>query len=80
GDAVAMFQPLYDAYLPLVRRAGGVPRLIGLQPPDWRITAEALAAADGARLIIVNDPLNPTATVMSAEERRLIAEFCARND
>ncbi|MFX5684772.1 aminotransferase class I/II-fold pyridoxal phosphate-dependent enzyme, partial [Acinetobacter baumannii] len=40
----------------------------------------ALAAADGARLIIVNDPLNPTATVMSAEERRLIAEFCARND
>ena len=27
GDEVLLFQPLYDAYLPLVLRAGGVPRL-----------------------------------------------------
>lgn len=80
GDTVVMFQPLYDAYLPLVRRAGGVPRLVRLEPPEWRITADALRAVDGARLIIVNDPLNPAATVLSAEERRLIAEFCVRND
>ena len=24
GDEVVLFQPMYDAYLPLVRRAGGV--------------------------------------------------------
>ena len=34
GDEVVLFQPLYDAYLPLVLRAGGVPRLVRLTPPD----------------------------------------------
>ena len=33
GDEVVLFQPTYDAYLPLVLRAGGVPRLVALQPP-----------------------------------------------
>jgi len=80
GDEVVMFQPLYDAYLPLVRRAGGVPKLVRLEPPEWRITEEALAAVSGAKLVILNDPLNPTATVLSAEERRLVAEFCIAND
>ena len=34
GDEVLLFQPLYDAYLPMIRRAGGVPRLVRLAPPD----------------------------------------------
>ncbi|MGL4314738.1 MAG: aminotransferase [Sphingomonas sp.] len=80
GDDVVMFQPLYDAYLPLVRRAGGIPRLVRLEPPEWRLTEDALRAVDGARVIIINDPLNPTATVFSADERRLIADYCLRND
>jgi aspartate/methionine/tyrosine aminotransferase len=80
GDEVVMFQPLYDAYLPLVRRAGGVPRLVRLEPPEWRITAEALEATNGAKLIILNDPLNPTGTVLSPAERQLVADFCIAND
>lgn len=76
GDEVVLFQPLYDAYLPLVLRAGGVPRLVRLAPPDWRITAEALDAAMGprTRLVILNTPLNPTATLASPAELALIAE------
>src|SRR5882757_5215227 len=34
GDEVVLLQPMYDAYLPLVRRAGGVPRFVRLTPPD----------------------------------------------
>src|SRR5262245_3940398 len=30
GDEVVIFQPFYDAYLPLIRRAGGVPRIVTL--------------------------------------------------
>ena len=35
GDEVVLFEPMYDAYLPLVRRAGGVPRFVALEPPAW---------------------------------------------
>jgi aspartate/methionine/tyrosine aminotransferase len=78
GDEVVLFQPLYDAYLPLVLRAGGVPRFVRLTPPDWRITGEALAEAFTARtrLVIFNNPHNPTARVFTAEELALLAEAC----
>jgi aspartate/methionine/tyrosine aminotransferase len=80
GDEVVLIQPLYDAYLPLVQRAGGVPRLVRLTPPDWRITGEALAAAFTARtrLVILNNPHNPTARMFGADELALLAEACVR--
>jgi N-succinyldiaminopimelate aminotransferase len=82
GDEVVLFQPLYDAYLPLVVRAGGVPRLVRLQPPGWRITADVLdeAFSGRPRLVIFNNPHNPTARVFSGAEQRLIAERCVRHD
>lgn len=82
GDEVLLFQPLYDAYLPMVRRAGGVPRLVTLTPPDWRITAEALAAAIGprTRLVVFNNPHNPTARLFDDGELALLADACDRHD
>ena len=82
GDEVVLFQPLYDAYLPLVLRAGGVPRLVRLEPPGWTITAEALDAAftGRTRLVIFNNPHNPTARVFRDEEVRLVAERCVAQD
>jgi N-succinyldiaminopimelate aminotransferase len=82
GDEVLLFQPVYDAYLPMVLRAGGVPRFVRLTPPDWRITAEAIdrAFTPKTRLVIFNNPHNPTARVFSAEELDLLAEACVRHD
>ncbi|WP_066650024.1 MULTISPECIES: aminotransferase [Sphingomonas] len=82
GDEVILFQPMYDAYLPLVERAGGVARFVRLEPPEWRITRAALerAASPRTKLILFNDPLNPTATMASAAERKLLAEFCVERD
>lgn len=82
GDEVVLFQPLYDAYVPLVRRAGGVPKFVRLTPPDWRITREALeeAFSERTRLVIFNNPQNPTARVFDAEELRLVAEACLAHD
>jgi aspartate/methionine/tyrosine aminotransferase len=76
GDEVVIFQPLYDDYLPLVLRAGGVPRLVRLAPPDWRITAEALDAAFGerTRVAILNTPLNPAGTMAGPDALALLAE------
>ncbi|GAM97800.1 aspartate aminotransferase [alpha proteobacterium U9-1i] len=82
GDEVVLFEPMYDAYLPMVRRAGGVPRFVRLQPPHWRVTDEALAAAFSAktRVVVINTPLNPAASVMGADELALVARYCERFD
>lgn len=34
GDEVIIFEPAYDAYVPDVRMAGGVPRFVRLHPPQ----------------------------------------------
>jgi aspartate/methionine/tyrosine aminotransferase len=82
GDEVVLFEPMYDAYLPLVRRAGGVPRFVTLQPPDFRLTEDALAGAFSAKTkaVLFNNPLNPTATVFGAEDLALLTDFCRRFD
>ncbi|MBV9882553.1 MAG: aminotransferase [Sphingomonadaceae bacterium] len=82
GDEVVLIQPLYDAYLPLVLRAGGVPRLVRLTPPDWRIDAAALAEAftPRTRLVVFNNPHNPTARLFGPDELALLTAAAARSD
>jgi aspartate/methionine/tyrosine aminotransferase len=82
GDEVVLFQPLYDAYLPLVRRAGGVPKLVRLSPPDWRFDRERLEAAFSPRtkMVVLNSPLNPAGVVTPDQDLALLAEFCVRHD
>jgi N-succinyldiaminopimelate aminotransferase len=82
GDEVVLFEPMYDAYLPLVRLAGGVPKFVTLQPPHFRLTEEALANAFSPRTkaVVFNNPLNPTATVFSNEDLSLLAAFCRKFD
>jgi aspartate/methionine/tyrosine aminotransferase len=82
GDEVVVFEPLYDAYVPMVRRAGGVPRIVRLQPPYWRFERDAIAAAfnDKTKVIIINTPLNPSASVMSRSELEMLAELCRARD
>ena len=77
GDEVVLFEPLYDAYLPLVRRAGGVPRLVTLQPPHWRFSESDLAAAFTAKtkVVLINDPLNPAASIWPLEDLDMLARF-----
>ncbi len=82
GDEVVLFEPMYDAYLPLVRLAGGIPKFVTLQPPHFRLTEEALAKAFSpkTKAVVFNNPLNPTATVFSNEDLALLAEFCRKFD
>jgi N-succinyldiaminopimelate aminotransferase len=82
GDEVVLFEPLYDAYVPMVRRAGGVPRIVRLQPPCWRLEREAVEAAfsDRTRVVVVNTPLNPSASVMSRAELEMLAALCVKHN
>lgn len=70
GDEVVMFQPIYDAYLPLVLRAGGVPRFVTLTPPDWRLDEAAIRAAVSpkTKVVLFNNPLNPAGAAFSRDD------------
>ncbi|MGC1303491.1 MAG: aminotransferase [Caulobacteraceae bacterium] len=82
GDEVVLFQPLYDSYAPMVRRAGGIPRFVTLRAPDWRLTEEALDQAFGprTRLVVFNTPHNPAAVVYQPDQLELLADYCRRFD
>lgn len=82
GDEVVLFAPMYDAYLPLVRRAGGVPRIVTLQPPRFGLDEAALREAFSPRTkaVLFCNPLNPTATIFSDADRALLARLCVEFD
>lgn len=82
GDEVVLIEPLYDCYLPIVRRAGGVPRLVQINPPDWRLDRDRLAAAfsDRTKLILLNNPHNPAAKRFDAGELQAIADLVVAHD
>ena len=82
GDEVVLIEPLYDSYLPIVRRAGGIPKLVRLEPPTWRLPREELAAAfsDRTKLILFNTPMNPCSKVFDREELDFIADLCLKHD
>ena len=82
GDEVIVMTPAYDAYAPLIRRAGGVVREVALQPPGWRVERSALDAAvtPRTRALIFNNPHNPTGRLFDVEELAAVAEVAIAND
>jgi N-succinyldiaminopimelate aminotransferase len=81
GDEVVLFQPLYDSYLPMVKRAGGVPKLVRLEPPHWRITEDALRRVftKKTKAVLFNNPHNPAGIVYGMDDLTLLARFCVES-
>jgi len=77
-----VIEPIYDTYLPMIELAGGVPRIVRLKPPEWKLPLDELAAAFGpkTKLILFNSPMNPTAKVFTRAELDAIAELVAKWD
>lgn len=82
GDEVVLIEPLYDSYLPIVRRAGGIPKLVRIEPPHWELPREQLAAAFSPRtkLLLMNSPMNPCSKVFTREELQFIADLVIKHD
>lgn len=82
GDEVILFAPAYDAYAPLVRRAGATPVFVDLLPPDWQAGGDAIAAAitPRTRAILLNTPHNPTGSIAGPAMLAAIAELATRHD
>ncbi len=82
GDEVLMLAPLYDAYLPLVERAGGVAKVVTLRPPEWPLDKAVLeqAISPRTRFLLLNNPVNPTGAAMDNMDLKLLAELCVTHD
>jgi len=82
GDEVVMFEPAYDSYAPAVEVNGGVPVYVRLTFPDYGIDWEAVARAitPKTRMIVVNTPNNPTTSVFSAEDMRMLEGLLRNTD
>ncbi len=82
GDEVIVFEPFYDSYLPMIRRGGGIPRIVRLMPPRWELPREELAAAFSAKtkLMILNTPMNPCSKVFRRDELDFIAGLAQKHD
>lgn len=81
-DEVVVFEPYYDSYAAAVALAGARLRAVPLRAPDFQPDLGQLADAvnDRTRIILVNDPHNPTGTVFSPEVRQEVVRLATRHD
>jgi len=77
GDEVILFEPAYDSYAPAIEVNGGRPVFVRLQYPDYSIDWQAVSRAitPRTRMLLINTPNNPTASVFSAEDMRVLASI-----
>jgi methionine aminotransferase len=67
GDEVIIFEPAYDAYVPVIRLNGGIPVFIQLKLPDYHIDWDEVkdVITPQTKMIILNSPHNPTGAVLN---------------
>jgi methionine transaminase len=79
GDEVIVLEPCYDSYAPNVELAGGtvvrVPLTPGTFRPDFKRIQAALSPR--TRLVMVNSPHNPSATVWTRQEMQTLSDLLA---
>jgi N-succinyldiaminopimelate aminotransferase len=77
GDEIVTFEPFYDSYAAIIALAGARHVTVPLRAPDFQPDLADLrnAITNHTRLIIVNDPHNPTGSVLARETLDLIVEL-----
>jgi methionine aminotransferase len=70
NDEVIIFEPAYDCYAPAIKLMGGVVKSLELEPPDYRIAWDMVKRLinNKTKMIILNSPHNPTATILSKKD------------
>jgi N-succinyldiaminopimelate aminotransferase len=86
GDEVILFEPYYDSYAASVELAGATAKYVRLRPPDaqnhrfWFDESELASCFTArTRMLVLNNPHNPTGKVFTKEELGCIAELCIRH-
>ena len=82
GDEIVTLEPFYDSYAAMIALSRGVHRTVALRAPHFQPDHDELASAvtDRTRIILINNPHNPTGTVLRRETLELIVELAHRHD
>ncbi len=82
GDEVIVFDPAYDSYEPSVRLNGGLPVQINLHFPDFSIDWDEVKKRITRRtkMIIVNNPHNPSGSVLGEADLLELERLALSND
>ncbi|MEG1789191.1 MAG: pyridoxal phosphate-dependent aminotransferase [Oscillospiraceae bacterium] len=83
GDEVIVPAPYWVSYVEMVRMLGAVPVVIeASEQQGFKITPAQLDAAvtPKTKLLMLNNPSNPTGMFYNESELRAIAEVCTRRD
>lgn len=82
NDEVIVFDPAYDSYEPAIELAGGVCRHIALEAPsyaiNWALVEQTINA--GTRAIIINNPHNPTGSILSQSDINALQALAEKHD
>lgn len=70
GDEVIVLEPCYDSYVPSILLNQGIPRFSKLTGPDFRPNWSEIRSliSSKTKLIIINNPHNPTGAVLLKED------------
>lgn len=82
GDEVIVFEPFYDSYLASLQMVGAVVIPVTLSAPNFNFDSKELIAAINSKtkMLIINNPHNPTGKIFSREEIMTIAELARKFD
>jgi methionine aminotransferase len=82
GDEVIVLEPCYDSYVPNIELAGGTVVRVPLTPGNFRPDFDKIAAAmtPRTRVLLINSPHNPSATVWSRGDMLRLQELLAPTD
>ncbi len=82
GDEVIVLEPFYDSYVASIKMAGGIPVPVTMHAPDFNIDKKELekAISPKTKLIILNNPHNPTGKVWEKSELLDVADVALKND
>lgn len=82
GDEVLTFEPFYDSYGAMIGLAGAKHVTAPLLAPDFMPDMAALEAAFSSRtkVVLINNPHNPTGAVFPREVLQRVVELAAMHD
>ncbi|MEC5384223.1 methionine aminotransferase [Uliginosibacterium sp. H3] len=82
SDEAIVLDPSYDSYAPAIAAQGAIPVRVALRAPDYAVDWQEVerAVTPRTRMILINNPNNPSTSIFSAADLDALAAIAERHD